>query len=491
MENEKKGWKYYHTVWLLFFLAWMVSYTDRALMTPVIAWMISNKVSFFANAPNVYTLGGLIGGLFFAGYMLVQLPAGILGDKHGNKVMVVTCIAWAGLATLVTGFAGSLFTFVAFRVFTGLGEGALYSNDRPIIAAATPPHKLGRGMGLAITGISAGTAISLFSGAATMEWAAKIWGNEIAWRVPFFLWVIPTLLVALLLYFFIKDIPPVKYAEVLQVKSNYPNAVAGLTRYAGAFFIIVMLIYFFSMSMGLPNLTIAFIETGTAIALIAFMFVRQGDSVKEVMLNRNLWGLNITAIAICWSMWFYGFWSPSLVKEVAHTSFMVAILTALFNAGAGLIGYPLGGLISDIVVAKGWSRKPALAGFTALHGITVFVFWAYLVSGGKSPLVMGPLLFVSGVGFFGMQPICHAMIFEYAPPDKKGTAFGTWNLIGEIGAVLSPVVAGALRDTYGGWTQPVLLDGIIVTIALVALLIMIKRKPDGNSVPKVNRIQMS
>jgi len=490
MENEKRGWKYYHTVWLMFFLAWTVSYTDRALMTPVVAWMISNKVSFFANATNAYTLGGLIGGLFFAGYMLVQLPAGILGDKHGNKVMIVVCIAWAGLATLVTGFAGSLFTFVAFRVFTGLGEGALYSNDRPIIASATPPHKIGRGMGIAISGISVGTAISLFTGAATVEWAAKIWGNEIAWRVPFFIWVIPTLLVALLLYIFIKNSPPIKYAELLEIKPNYPKAIISLTRYAAVFLIIVMLIYYLSMSMGLSNLKIALLETTAAGAVIAFMFVRQGDKVREVMLNKNLWCLNITGIAILWSMWFYGFWSPSLVKEVAHTSFMISILTALFNAGAGLIGYPLGGWVSDVVVAKGWGRKPALFAFTALHAITVFVFWTYLVSGGKSPFVMGPLLFISGLGLFGMQPICHAMVSEYAPADKRSTAFGAWNLIGEIGAVLSPVVAGALRDTYGGWTQPVLLDGVVVMIALVALL-MLKRKPIGNLIPKASPTQMS
>ncbi len=488
MENEKRGWNYYHTVWLIFFLAWTVSYTDRALMTPIVAWMIANKVSFFGNVTNAYTLGGLIGGLFFAGYMLVQLPAGILGDKYGNKVMVVICIAWAGLATLLTGFAGSLLTFVAFRVFTGLGEGALYSNDRPIIAAATPPHMIGRGMGIAITGVSVGTAISLFTGAATVEWAAKIWGNEIAWRVPFFIWVIPTLLIALLLYVFIKDSPPIKYAEILEIKPNYPKAVVDLTRYAAVFLIIVMVIYYLSMSMGLSNLSIALIETGAAVALIAFMFVRQGDKVKEIMINRNLWCLNITGIAILWSMWFYGFWSPSLIKEVAHTSFMVSILTALFNAGAGFIGYPLGGWVSDIAVSKGWSRKPVLFCFTTLHAITVFVFWAYLVGGGKSPFIMGPLLFISGLGLFGMQPICHAMVSEYAPADKRSTAFGAWNLIGEIGAVLSPVVAGALRDTYGGWTQPVLLDGVVVIIALIAILTL-KKKP--NDISKTNTAIMT
>lgn len=486
MESEKRGWKYYHTVWLLFFLAWTVSYADRSLMTPVITWMIANKVSFFANAPQAYTLGGLIAGLFFAGYMLMQLPAGYLGDRYGNKAMVVICVAWAGVATLVTGFAGTLFTFVAYRVFTGLGEGALYSNDRTIIAAATPLHMRGTGMGIAICGISCGLTTALLTGGGILGWAAGIWGNEMAWRVPFFLWVVPTLLVAILLKVYIKDFPPVKYENLPDIKQDYPRALAGLSGYAGAFLIIIMLIYYLSLYMGLSNLVIAVIETGVALALVAYLFARQGEHIKEVLINKNLFCLYITAIAICWSLWFYGFWTPALIKEVSNSSFMVAILTALFNAGAGLIGYPMGGWISDIFAARGWGRKPALFGLGALHAIFVFIFGAYVASGGKSLMIMGVLLFISGWAFFGMQPVAHSMVADLAPPEKRGTAFGMWNLVGEIGAVLSPVVSGALRDAYGGWTQAVYLDGTVMTVILVFILMIRERLAVRVNIPDMS-----
>ncbi len=36
------------------------------------------------------------------------------------------------------------------------------------------------------------------------------------------------------------------------------------------------------------------------------------------------------------------------------------------------------------------------------------------------------------------------------------SAFGVWNLIAEIGAILSPVVSGALRDATGGWVSLVI-----------------------------------
>ena len=53
-----------------------------------------------------------------------------------------------------------------------------------------------------------------------------------------------------------------------------------------------------------------------------------------------------------------------------------------------------------------------------------------------------------------MQPIAHAMLADIADPALHGAAFGMNNLIGEIGAVLSPAVSGALRDATGGWPRP-------------------------------------
>ena len=57
-----------------------------------------------------------------------------------------------------------------------------------------------------------------------------------------------------------------------------------------------------------------------------------------------------------------------------------------------------------------------------------------------------------------MQPIAHAMVADIAAPEHHGAAFGMNNLIGEIGAVLSPAVSGALRDATGGWSAAIFVD---------------------------------
>lgn len=47
-----------------------------------------------------------------------------------------------------------------------------------------------------------------------------------------------------------------------------------------------------------------------------------------------------------------------------------------------------------------------------------------------------------------------ALTAEAAPPELRGAAFGMWNLVAEIGAVLSPVVSGAPGDAAGSWSAP-------------------------------------
>ena len=120
----RTAWPQYRTLWVWLLLGWTVSAADRALTGPVVTWMIENKVAFLAGADKPFALGGLIGGLFFAGYMLTQWPGGYLGDRYGHRTMIAVSLVWAGIATLISGVITGLVLFIAIRVLTGLGEGA-------------------------------------------------------------------------------------------------------------------------------------------------------------------------------------------------------------------------------------------------------------------------------------------------------------------------------------------------------------------------------
>ena len=97
-------------------------------------------------------------------------------------------------------------------------------------------------------------------------------------------------------------------------------------------------------------------------------------------------------------------------------------------------------------------------------------FGFVVAAGGANMWVMAALLFSASTFFNAMQPIAHAMVADIAAPEHHGAAFGMNNLIGEIGAVLSPAVSGALRDATGGWSAAIFVDAGLIGGAIVLFL---------------------
>src|ERR671915_1121013 len=194
----------YRTLWVWLLLGWVVSYADRQITGPVVSYMINNDLAFIQGAGSPYSLGGLIGSLFFAGYILTQFPGGYLGDKFGHRTIIVISVVWAGVATLLSGLMTALLGFVALRVVTGLGEGTFYSNDRSVITQQTPPEKRSLGMGVVITGLSIGLTLAFLLTPPLISLGGAVFGTEGAWRMPFFVLGAVTLVVGYGMHAFFK-----------------------------------------------------------------------------------------------------------------------------------------------------------------------------------------------------------------------------------------------------------------------------------------------
>ena len=208
-----RTWPAYRTLWVFLLLGWTVSAADRALTGPVVTWMIENDVAFLKAAENPFALGGLIGGLFFAGYMLTQFPGGYLGDKYGHRTIITISLIWAGIATMISGVVAGLVAFIAVRVLTGLGEGAFYSNDRSLIAQETPQEKRSLGMGVVITGLALGITIAIVFAPNMIELGGSVFAADEAWRMPFLLLGAATLVVGIAVAaYFRRQEPGLPYA---------------------------------------------------------------------------------------------------------------------------------------------------------------------------------------------------------------------------------------------------------------------------------------
>jgi MFS transporter, ACS family, D-galactonate transporter len=450
-------WPAYRTLWIFLLLGWTVSAADRALTGPVVTWMIENKVAFLADADKPFALGGLIGGLFFAGYMLTQFPGGWLGDRYGHRTIIVISLFWAGLATMLSGVISGLVAFIAVRVFTGLGEGAFYSNDRSLIAETTPVEKRSLGMGVVITGLAIGITIATVFAPNMIDLGGHFFDASNAWRMTFLLLGGATLLVA------------IGCAVYFRGGLPYGPALLRMLGFAAIGLAAVMGVYFIGDAAGLSDLWIAILEVALALTLIGFVLLRRQSDVGTVLRNRDLMLINLAFIAVLWNLWFFSFWSVSIVAEAAHSSFGRSALIAAFNAGAGILGFPVGGWLSDLTMRRGMGRKPLVVSFTAIQCVLTVAFGIVVASGAPPVWLMAVLLFAASTFFNAMQPMAQAMLADIADPAYHGSAFGMNNLIAETGAVLSPAVSGALRDATGGWEAAIVLDAGLIACAVILL----------------------
>ena len=199
-------------------------------------------------------------------------------------------------------------------------------------------------------------------------------------------------------------------------------------------------------------------------AAFAFFRAKVGGALRLLPPFLPLVAFSAPTFVVIVGLWFFSFWSVQIVKEAAQCSLLAAALTAAFNAGAGIIGFPAGGWLADWAVRTGRSRKMLALICTAVYSVLGLLFGLSIQGGGKPSLVLlGLLLFTSGLFFNALQPIVQGMTGDMVPANERGSAFGMLNLISEIGAVASPVVSGILHDATGSWAPGVYLAiGIMI-----------------------------
>ena len=182
----------YGLVWAILVYAWIANYLIRmalsALLPPIMA-----------EFGLTYAQAGLLSAAVFYAYASMQLPAGAMGDRLGRRRMVIAGVLLSAGASVFTGLAGTLTLLFAARLVTGLSQGFLFSNDRVIIAATTPPGRIALGQGISFSGPGLGTTLGLV--------LAGYLGTLLPWRHVFLLFALPPLLAAWLMWRFVPEPP--------------------------------------------------------------------------------------------------------------------------------------------------------------------------------------------------------------------------------------------------------------------------------------------
>lgn len=330
--------------------------------------------------------------------MFGALIFGTLADRFGRKKGIVFCFTLFSLATVINGFASSPTEFGICRFIAGLGCGGLMPNAAALINEYAPKKLRSTLMAFMFSGYSLGGMLAASVGIFMLP--------AYGWQSMFFVAVIPLLLLPLIVYWLPESI------GFLIRQGQQDKARALLNRLSPGTRIEV-------------DDALVIVDSNGKGASVVELF-RHGLAVRTAM----IWVAFFCCLLMVYAL---SSWLPKLMAGAGYSlgsslSFLIAL-----NLG-GMAGALLGGRLGDRL---------------NLVKVVICFFAAAMVSisllGINSPMpVLYLLIFVAGATTIGTQILLYAGAAQLYGLSIRATGLGWASGIGRNGAIVGPLLGGAL-----------------------------------------------
>lgn len=365
--------------WWVVFMLWFIcffNYADRQALSVVLP---SLQEEFGFSETEL----GLISSVFGYVYGSCALLAGFVADRAVRKHLILGgCVFWS-FVTVMTGWCSKLWHFVTVRALEGLGETFYFPASMSLLSDYHSPKTRSRAMSLHQSSVYAGTVMGSWLGA----WFAMHHG----WRWGFYLFGGGGLIVALMLYGFLRE-PRRGAAE-----SDRPPPPS-------------------------PGFLVA---------------------VSDVLRAPTAWILMLVFVGANFVATIFLSWTPKFLHDKFGFTLTAAGLSgAAFIHVASALIVPLGGVAADWLVRRHvGGRMLAQAG-----GLLVGTAFVFMVGSTRDV----PTLLVCMVCFGLAKGIYDAGIFaslyDVVPARSRATAAGLMNTVGWGLGSLGPFFAGWYAD---------------------------------------------
>jgi ACS family glucarate transporter-like MFS transporter len=184
------------------------------------------------------------------------------------------------------------------------------------------------------------------------------------------------------------------------------------------------------------------------------------SSIKLLLGNRMLLGISLGQYCIGALTYFFLTWFPVYLVQGRGLSILHAGFAASFPALCGVCGSLLGGVVSDMLLRRGYSltlarKAPIIVGL--LLSVSI-VTCNYVSSTAVMIAIMSLAFFGKGIGAMGWTVVADA-----SPRNMAGLNAGLFNMFGNIPAIVTPIVIGYVVQTTKSF------NGALVFVAANAL----------------------
>ena len=398
------------------FLCYVFAYLDRVNVGFAKLQMMSD----LGLSEAVYGMGA---GVFFAGYLMFEVPSNIVMLKVGARKWITRIMVTWGVISAAMMFVKSPASFYALRFLLGVAEAGFFPAILLYLTYWFPAGRRGKVTALFMTGIPMSGVIGGPLSGLIMGTMDNVGGHH-AWQWVFVLEAIPTIILGCMAWFFLDD----KVADAKWLDDSEKSL----------------------------------IEHDLAQD-------KQGGhlhNLRDGLVNPRVWLLS--GIYLFYTMGLYGisFWLPTIIKASGVSSpFDIGMLTCIPYAAA-TVTMILVGRSSDIRRERRWHL--ALAGVAGAVGLTWSAAYADNTAIAMLALTLATMGIITTISQFWLLP--PAVLTGAAA--AAGIALA--NSVGSVSGMIAPYMLGVVKTMTNSTNAGViaiavcLLIGCVLTFALPA-----------------------
>jgi MFS family permease len=420
MEQNGRSASYKWTVVGMLWCICVLNYADRQAIFSVFPKL---KDEFGFDKVQL----GLIGSAFMWVYAAGAPFAGLAGDLLRRKDLILGgCLFWSAV-TVLTGKCNQLWQFVTVRAAEGFGETFYFPASMSMLSDYHSAQTRSRAMSFHQSSVYVGTILGSWLGA----WFAERHG----WRIGFYFFGAAGLVLAILLYRFLKE-PPRTKPDVSE-NANLGEA------WAAIFF--------------------------TPAALLIMAAFVAANFVATIFLT----------------------WTPTfLVEKFGFRLTTAGLSGAVFIHLASAVSVPVAGFLADKLATRFSGGRMLVQ----VGGLLVGAGFVFLVGATKTVGVLLTAMVLFGLckGFYDSN--IFAAIYDVVDPRVRGSAAGLMNTVGWGGGALGPLAVGWFSKHGGGvnemdnMSHAISFCGVIYLVSaalLIGAIWTLRRRSAANALGEV------
>ena len=378
---------------------------------------------------------GLLASTALFGMMFGAMSFGTLSDKLGRKKTIMICVAIFSGFTFLGAFASNPIEFGILRFLAGLGIGGVMPNVVALMTEYAPKRIRSTLVAVMFSGYAIGGMTSALLGA----WLVTDYG----WKIMFYIAIIPFLALPILwkflpesLMFLTKKGETEKVREIVQKIAPEQDIQ--------------------------PETTFKLNDAVAGDDAPLKALFQQGRTFSTMM----FWVAFFMCLLMVYAL---GSWLPKLMIQAGYSLGASMIFLFALNIG-GMVGAIGGGALADR-----FHLKPVLTTMFTVGAI------ALILLGFNSPqMVLYGLIAIAGAATIGSQILLYTFVAQFYPTAVRSTGMGWASGIGRIGAIVGPVLTGALLT----FELPHQMNFLVIAIpgviaALAVFMVNLKVSVDG------------